>query len=88
MTDKNDEMIVKVKECFIWTNGMVMCLDEEGEKITNCQGFILDVAEKLKTCCDENTKWNLGKYGGLLLDADMAWYWKKKKEQGESSDNI
>ena len=73
--------MTKIENCTIWTNGMVSCFDKSGEQIPEYQGFILDVAEKLKTGCDENTKWSLGKFGELLLDANLGWYWEKKKEQ-------
>lgn len=73
--------MTKIKDCTIWTNGMVSSFDEKGEQIPEYQGFILDIAEKLKIGCDENTKWSLGKWEELLLDANFNWYWKKNKEQ-------
>lgn len=67
--------MVKIKECIIATNGMVISFDEKGEQVPECQGFILDIAEKLKDNCDENTKWSFG-----LLKANMNWYWKEKNK--------
>ncbi len=64
--------MTKVKDCIIFTNGMVASLDENGEQIADCQGFILDIAEKLKNCCDENTIWQFGEW-------NLKWYWEKKK---------
>lgn len=64
-----------VKNCIIFPNGMVASFDDKGGQIPACQGFILDIADKLKNCCDENTKWQLG-----VQDADFAWYWMKEKE--------
>jgi hypothetical protein len=69
-----------VKSCTIWTNGIVMSFDEKGEQVPGYQGFILDIAEKLKIGCDENTKWTLGKWDVGLLDADLSWYWIKNKK--------
>lgn len=64
---------MKIKNCIIFTNGMVSSFDEKGEQVPECQGFILDIANKLKSCCDENTKWQLG-----VQDANLEWYWKEK----------
>ena len=69
-----------VKKCTILTNGMVMSFDENDEQIPECQGFILDFAEKLKIGCDENTKWSYGKYGDWMEAADLSWFWKQKNE--------
>ena len=73
--------MAKVKDCTIFANGMVMSFDENGEQVSECQGFILDIAEKLKNCCDENTKWKLGDYGRWLFEANLSWYWEKKKKE-------
>lgn len=74
--------MAKVKKCIIFSNGLVMSFDEKDEQVSECQGFILDVAEKLKDCCDENTKWKLGDYGRWLFEANLSWYWEKiKREQ-------
>lgn len=72
--------MAKVKDCIIFTNGIVLSFDENGEQTSGCQGFILDIAEKLKSCCDENTKWNFGEFGKWTHDANLSWYWEKKKE--------
>ncbi len=72
--------MAKVKDCIIYSNGMVGSFDEKGEQIPECQGFILDIAEKLKSCCNENTRWKLGEFGRWLHDANFSWYWEKKKE--------
>ena len=76
--------MAKVKDCIIFTNGIVLSFDENGEQIPDCQGFILDIAEKLKSFCDENTKWKFGEFGKWAYDANLSWYWEKKKE----NDNI
>lgn len=76
--------MAKVKSCTIYTNGMVISFDESGEQIPDCQGFILEIAEKLKNCCDENTMWKLGEFGKWTNDANFSWYWERKKE----NDNI
>ncbi len=68
----------KVKFCIVATNGMVACQDENGEQITECQGFILDIADKLKRCCDENTKWQFG-----VQEGSVAWYWMKRSNRGD-----
>ncbi len=65
--------MVKIKECILFTNGMVGSFDNNDEQIPGCQGFILDIADKLKENCDENTKWQLG-----VQDANLEWYWKEK----------
>ncbi len=75
-----------VKSCTIWTNGIVMSFDEKGEQIPEYQGFILDISEKLKTGCDENTKWTFGKWGEWLQDIDVKWYWEKKKKERQTGD--
>lgn len=69
--------MVKIKECMLATNGMVASIDENDEQIAEYQGFILDIADKLKENCDENTKWT---FGGSI-DCDMNWYWKKIKAE-------
>ena len=73
--------MTKIKECIIWTNGMVSNFDEKGEQIPEYQGFILDIADKLKDNCDENTKWNFGKWQEWAYDANFKWYWEKKKSK-------
>lgn len=73
--------MTKVKNCTIWTNGMVSSFDDKGEQIPGCQGFILEVAGKLKICCDKYTKWSFGKYEEWLQEAKLEWYWEKKKEK-------
>lgn len=72
---------MKVKECYIFTNGMVAAFDEEGNQITECQGFILDVANKLKTYCDKDTKWGFCKWRGWAQEADFSWWWEQKEEK-------
>lgn len=73
--------MAKIKECILATNGMVGSFDDNDEQIPECQGFILDIADKLKDNCDENTKWTFGGPGKGMLDANMNWYWEKKKEK-------
>lgn len=75
-----------VKSCTIWTNGIVMSFDEKGEQIPEYQGFILDIAEKLKVGCDENTKWSFGKWDEWLEDINMNWYWTKHKQNDQKYD--
>ena len=77
-----------VEECSIWTNGMVISFDEKGEQIPEYGGFILDIAEKLKVGCDENTKWIFGEWGEWAQDVNFNWYWeqKKKDKQGREQD--
>lgn len=72
--------MAKVKKCIIFTSGMVASFDEKGEQISECQGFILDIAEKLKNCCDENTEWSFGKYKEWIEEAKFKWYWEKKNK--------
>jgi hypothetical protein len=73
--------MTKIKECIIWTNGTVLSLDEKGEQIPEYQGFILDIADKLKDNCDENTKWSFGKWQEWAYEANFSWYWEKKKSE-------
>lgn len=82
LTEKVIKM-VKIKDCILATNGMVSTFDENGEQILGLQGFILDIADKLKENCDENTKWIFGGPGKGTLDCNMSWYWKKKKDEKE-----
>lgn len=70
--------MTKIKECTIWTNGMVSSFDEKGEQMPEYQGFILDIADKLKNGCDENTKWSLGKWQEWIYEANFSWYWEKR----------
>jgi hypothetical protein len=79
-----------VEECSIWTNGMVISFNKKGEQIPEYGGFILDIAEKLKVGCDENTKWTFGKWEEWAQDANFNWYWeqkKKDKQDGEQEKN-
>lgn len=61
---------------------------EKGEQIPEYGGFILDISDKLKdnkgqqnAACDENTKWSFGKWQEWVYDANLQWYWEKKKNQ-------
>lgn len=71
----------KIKSCIIWTNGMIFSFDEKGEHVQECEGFILDIAEKLKNNCDENTKWEFGKWAEWIEDAKLGWHWEKNRDR-------
>lgn len=73
--------MMKVKNVVIFTNGMVSSFDDKGEQIPQCQGFILDIAEELKNCCDEETKWQFGSYKNWIEDANLNWYWVKRRSK-------
>jgi hypothetical protein len=77
------EKVAMIKECSIWTNGMVISFDEKGEQIPCYGGFILDIADKLKSGCDENTKWSFGKCGEWVQEANLNWYWTKNKQDNK-----
>jgi hypothetical protein len=79
--EKKREKMVIVEKCTIWTNGMVISFDEKGEQIPECGGFILDIADKLKACCDENTKWTFGRWTEWAEEANFNWYWEQKKKE-------
>lgn len=64
---------MKVKTVLVAINGMVACIDEKGEQIPECQGFILDVADKLKELCDQYTIWQWGVQKG-----DVSWWWRER----------
>jgi len=65
-----------IRKCVLFTNGMVAAFDEKGKQIPEYQGFILDVAEKLKTGCDENTVFGICNYESWLEIVDFSWYWR------------
>jgi hypothetical protein len=72
---------VKVKDCWIFSNGNVMAFDASGEQITEVQGFILDIGEKLKLFCDADTEWYLADISTRrLIHADFSWWWEKYGE--------
>lgn len=71
--------IPKIKKCIIWSNGMVSSFDMFDNQVSECQGFILNIADTLKQYCDKDTKFQLGKWNDVLLDADFSWFWIKKK---------
>lgn len=75
-----------VKEAMIFTNGLVMSFDEKGEQIPEYQGFILDIGDKLKVGCDEDTKWSFGKWEEWAQEANFKWYWEQKKQDKEKKD--
>ena len=76
---------MQIVQCTIFTNGMVMAFDDKGEQITECQGFILDVAEKLSAYCDKDTKWEFCKWMGSRMEADFSWWWERR---AKSSDKV
>ena len=63
---------MRIKDCFIFANGNVACTDENGEQMPDCQGFILEIAGKLKENCDKNTHFHLNR-----KDADFSWWFEK-----------
>ena len=73
--------MAKIKKCIIWTNGLVSSFDEKEDQIPEYQGFILDIADKLKDNCDEDTKWFFGKWQEWANEANFSWYWGKKKSE-------
>ena len=79
-----------VTNCIIFTNGMVMAFDENGNQVAECQGFILNVAEKLKSHCNENTKWEFAEWKKWSMPANFNWWWKNKnlKEKKKSKEMV
>ena len=75
-----------IKNCIIFTNGVVMAFDEDGNQIPEYQGFILDVAEELKSHCNENTKWEFAEWGKWSMPINLSWWWKEKQEKGGDKD--
>lgn len=63
----------------IFTNGNVMVCDENGEQMCDYQGFILDIAGKLKTDCDKDTKWKMGSYRDGVMEANFSWWFAERE---------
>ena len=60
-------------------NGFVFARDKEGQAIELCQGFILDKADWLRKCCDENTTWFIETdyHAKTGIHADFSWWWRE-----------
>jgi hypothetical protein len=71
----------KIKNCYIFTSGMVMSFDEKEQQIPDCQGFILEVADKLKENADKNTNFYFAKWKGWSEPLDFEWWFLKRKKQ-------
>ena len=72
-----------INEVWIWNNGMVMAFDEKGQQVTECQGFILEVADKLKAACDANTTFQYArKDPPKHIECDFSW-WFERESEGE-----
>ncbi|MCD6124312.1 hypothetical protein J7J62_03975 [bacterium] len=70
----------EIKDCFVFTNGMVMAFDKNGKQITECQGFILDVADKLLSYCNKQTQWHFAKWQEWAIPVNFNWRWEKDKK--------
>ena len=69
---------MEIKEVIIFTNGNVLCYDNEGKQMPMFQGFIFDVAEKLKENCDKDTKFMFMRYAtGEILECKFDWWFKE-----------
>lgn len=71
---------VKLKDVFFFRDGNVFAGDYQGEQVRECQGFILDIAEKLIEHSDENTKFHYcGTRGSNGIQCDFSWWFKKRR---------
>lgn len=73
--------MTKAKQVILFTNGMIAAFDEKGEQIPEYQGFIFEVAEKLKTVCDKDTKFSIGASGIGEIEMEVAWWFEDKRGQ-------
>ena len=76
----------KCQTVIIYKQGVVQCFDKNGCQISECQGFILDIADKLKECCDKNTEWFVADWEKWKNPLNLNWWferWNKKKGDNE-----
>lgn len=69
---------MKVKTVHFYKNGNVMVFDQSGEQIPELQGFILEVAEKLKEKCDKDTKFNFADWRIGSQECNFSWWFEKE----------
>ena len=75
---------MKVEKAIIFTNGMIMAFDEQGEQIPKCQGCILDikVVKNLNKYCDEDTIFSFAKWKErIYANLNLKYWFKKNKEK-------
>ena len=70
---------MKIKYVHFCSNGMVIVFDYNGEQIGELQGFIFDVASKLKKHCDKDTQFYYVKGGEHIIDCDFKWWFEKQE---------
>lgn len=76
--------MAKVKDVFIFTNGNVMVMDENGEQMSEYQGFILDVASKLAEACDKDTNFEISEWKDWRETLDFSWWFEKRDDHDHS----
>lgn len=49
-----------LKNVYLWSNGMVMAFDEQGQQMPDLQGTIEEVHSKVQQAANEGTIWHKG----------------------------
>lgn len=70
-----------IKEVYMYLNGMVMAFNEQGEQVPECQGFLFEVADKLKECCDKNTNFYYSLWKSWKEECDFSWWFEKNEKE-------
>lgn len=77
-----------IREVNIFTNGMVMAFDENGQQVAKCQGFIFEVVKSLVKYCDEKTHFNFMSWKNWTEECDFSWWFKKAKVQDKEGTHL
>jgi len=78
-----------IKECYIWQNGNVMCFDSTGAQISECQGFIFDVMDKVKKHSTKDTKFSFGEWGrGVEIKCDFSWWYEREHAKNQTKESM
>ena len=54
-------------DCYRYTNGTVLCMDDEGVPVAECQGKYVELCQKIKKHADEGTRFYWARWGGLQI---------------------
>lgn len=58
----------RIAEAYRYTNGNVLCVDDDGAPIPECQGkYAADLCEKVKKYADGQTRFYWAKWGGVQI---------------------
>lgn len=73
-------MGTKIDAVWICDNGNVLVFDDKGEQVPEYQGFLFDIADRLKEVCDRDTEFKFCRWQEWQKKCNFAWWFIKKED--------